>query len=38
VKLKISQQSFEKSSNIKLHKNPPSGSRDVPCRRTDWRS
>jgi len=26
---------FEKYSNIKIHANPSSGSRVVPCRRTD---
>ena len=31
----FSVQICEKSSNIKFHKNPCSGSRDVPCGRTD---
>jgi hypothetical protein len=30
-----SRQTFEKSSNIKFHENPSSGSRVVPCGRTD---
>jgi hypothetical protein len=34
-KLQFSQQIFEKSSNIKFHENPSSGSRVVPCERTD---
>ena len=35
MKLEFSQQIFEKSSNIKFHENPSSGSRVVPCGRTD---
>ena len=35
MKLQLSQQIFEISSNIKFHENPSSGSRVVPCRRTD---
>ena len=35
MKLEFSQQLFEKYSNIKLHENPSSGSRVVPCGRTD---
>jgi hypothetical protein len=35
MKLEFSQQIFEKSSNIKFHENMSSGSRVVPCRRTD---
>jgi len=35
MKLEFSRQIFEKSSNIKLHKNLFSGSRVVPCERTD---
>ena len=31
----FSTQIFEKSSNIKLHENPSSGSRVVPCEQTD---
>jgi hypothetical protein len=45
MKLEYSWQIFEKYSNIKLHENPPSGSRIVSCGRTDgqtgrqtWRS
>jgi len=33
--LEISQQIFEKSSNIKSHENLSRGSRVFPCRRTD---
>jgi len=33
--LKISRQIVEKSSNIKFHENPPSGSQVVPWRRVD---
>ena len=33
--LEFSWQIFEKSSNIKFHENSSSGSRDVPCGRTD---
>ena len=35
MKLKFSRQIIEKSSNIKFHENPPSGSRVVPCWCTD---
>ena len=35
MKLEFSRQIFEKSSNIKFHKYPSSGSRVVPCGRTD---
>jgi hypothetical protein len=35
MKLEVSRYMFEKSSNIKFHKNPSSGSRDVPCGWTD---
>jgi hypothetical protein len=35
IKLEYSQQIFDKSSNIKFHENPSSGSRVVPCGRTD---
>jgi hypothetical protein len=35
IKLELLQQIFEKSSNIKFHENPSSGSRIVPCGRTD---
>jgi len=35
MKLKFSQQTSEKSSNIKFHENPSSESRVVPCGRTD---
>jgi hypothetical protein len=35
MKLEISQQTFEKYSNIKFHENPSSGSPVVPCGRTD---
>jgi hypothetical protein len=31
VKLELSQQIFEKHSNIKFHENPSSGSWTVPC-------
>ena len=33
--LEFSRQIFEKSLNIKFHENPSSGSRIVPCERTD---
>jgi len=36
MKIEISQQIFEKSSNINFHENPSSRSRVVPCGRT-WR-
>jgi len=35
MKLEFSRQIFEKSSNIKFHENPPSGSRVAPCGWTD---
>jgi len=35
VKLEISEQVFEKYSNIKFHENPPSGSRVVPRGQTN---
>ena len=35
MKLEFSRLIFEKSSNIKFHENPLSGSRAVPCGRTD---
>jgi len=35
MKLEFSQQIFEKSSNIKFHEEPFSGSRAVPCGRMD---
>ena len=35
MKLKFSQQIFEKTSNIKFNQNPSNGSRAVPCGRTD---
>jgi hypothetical protein len=35
IKLEFSRRIFEKSSNIKLHKNPSGGSRVVPYGRTD---
>jgi hypothetical protein len=35
MKLEFSRQIFEKSPNIKFHENPSSGSRVVPCGRTD---
>ena len=34
----LSRQIFEKSSSIKFHENPSSGSRDVPCERMDRRT
>jgi len=34
MKLEFSRQIFEKSTIIKFHKNPSSGSRVVPCGRT----
>ena len=34
-KLEFSQQIFQKSSNIKVHQNPSSGSQVVPCGQTD---
>ena len=38
TKLEFSRQIFEKSSNIKFHENPSSGSRVVPCGQTDRRT
>jgi hypothetical protein len=38
MKLEFSGQIFEKSSNIKFHENPSSGSRVVPCGQTDGRT
>jgi len=35
MKLEFSQQTFEKSSNIRFFENSSSGSRVVPCGRTD---
>jgi len=35
MKLEVSRLIFEKYSNIKYHENPSSGSRVVPCGRTD---
>jgi len=35
MKLESSRHIFEKHSNIRFHENPSSGSRVVPCRRTD---
>jgi len=35
MKLDLYQQIFEKYPNIKFHENPCSGSRTVPCGRTD---
>jgi len=35
MKLEFSRQVFEKYTNIKYHENPSSGSRVVPCGRTD---
>jgi hypothetical protein len=35
MKLVFSRQVFERSSNIKFHENPSSGSRVVPCGQTD---
>jgi hypothetical protein len=35
MKLEISLQMFEKYSNFKIQENPFSGSRIVPCRRTE---
>ena len=35
TKLEFSRHIFEETSNIKFHKNPSSGSRVVPCGRTD---
>jgi hypothetical protein len=35
MKLEVSWQIFKKYSNIKYHKNPPSGSQVVPCGQTD---
>jgi len=38
IKLNLFQQIFEKSSNVKFHEHPFSGSRVVPCGRTDGRT
>jgi hypothetical protein len=38
IKREFSRQIFEKSSNTKFYENPSSGSRVVPCRRTDGRT
>jgi len=41
MKIEFSQQTFEISTTIKFNENPSSGSRVVPCGRTDgqtWRS
>jgi len=38
MELEFSRQIFEKSSNTKLHENPSSGIRVVPCGRTDGRT
>jgi len=38
MKLDFSQKILEKYSDIKFHENPPSGSRVVPCGRTDGQS
>ena len=38
MKLEFFQQFFEKSSNVRFRQNPPSGSRGVPCGRTDGRT
>ena len=38
MKLEFSQQIFEKSSNVKVHQNPSSGSRVVSRGRTDRRT
>ena len=35
MKLEFCRRNFEKSPNIKFHENPSSGSRVVPCGRTD---
>jgi len=35
MKVEVSRHIFGKSSNIKFHKNPSSGSRAVPCGRTE---
>jgi hypothetical protein len=35
TKLVFSRQVFEKSSDMKLRQNPPSGSRVIPCGQTD---
>jgi len=40
MNLELSRQIFKKSSNIKIHEIPSTGSRLVPCGRTDrqtWR-
>jgi len=38
IKIEVSQQIFQKFSNIKFHENPSSGSRSAPCRQTDGRT
>ena len=38
IKLEFSRQIFEKSTNIKFHENPFSGSRVVTCGRTDGKT
>jgi len=38
MKLEFSRNIFEKSSNFKFNENPSSGSRVVPCGRTDGRT
>jgi hypothetical protein len=38
MKLEFSRQIFEKSLNIKCHKNPSSGIQVVPCGQTDGRA
>jgi hypothetical protein len=35
MKIELSEQIFEKYSNVKFYENPSSGSRVVPCGRTD---
>ena len=35
MKFELSRQIFEKSSNVKFHENPSSGSRVVPCGQMD---
>ena len=35
MKMEFSRQNLEKSSNIKFHENPSSGSQAVPCGQTD---
>ena len=38
MKIEFSRQIFDKSSNIKCRQNPSSGSRIIPCGRTDGRA